>query len=154
MGQMQDVVKPVHLAAGLLERPKLGCQRARGRFEQCRQRQMIGAETHPHGTECCAIGLLQTFHIVGHFGAVEYAECFGNLEGDTPGNACQAFCGFQNLQGAEQFGNMGFQPVLQAQFDLFTAAACQMLVSQQADLRFKNLFSGRNAGNDLAEPTD
>ena len=154
MGQMQDVIKPVNVPAGFFKCPQLGRQRTRSGFEQSWQGQMVGAEPHTHGAQGGAVGLLQHFHVIGHFGAIQHTESFGNLEGDATGNAGQAFGGFENLQRSEQFRNMGFQPVLQAQFDLFAAAACQMFVGQQTDVRFEDLVACRDAGDDFAEPAD
>ena len=150
---MRGFVKALHrLDAAMLERPELRGERARGRLQQRRQINMIGAEAHAEFAQARPAVLIEAAHLVRHPGAIQHAERFGDLEGDAAPRAFEPVALFEVGQRAEPLGHELGEPGVEPGLHLVQRRARQLLVGQHLNARFEQLVAARQLADDLAEP--
>ncbi len=126
----------------MAQRPKLRGKRARRRFKQNRQIDVIGAEAHTVFAQGGARRLFQALHFLGDALSVENAERLDHLEGNAAGDAGHVGGRRQFGQWAEQFLDIRLQPAVEPRLDRIARRAGEVLVGDDAHARPQNLFPG------------
>ena len=91
----------------MLERPELRRQTRAARLEQRRQVDVVGAEAHAVLAQGGARRLIEPLDLLGHLLALEHAERFDELEGDTARDAGHVVGDGEREQRLEQPSRYG-----------------------------------------------
>ena len=90
-----------HFQPAMLQRPKLGGQRARRGLQQLLHVKMVRAKAQPQLAQGAAGVLVQRFDVGGHARTLQHAKRFGGLEGDAARDALKALAGFKFSQRSQ-----------------------------------------------------
>ncbi len=154
-GQMRHILQtPDRIEAAAMQRPEQRGERARGRLQQQRQIDMIGAEADAEFAKRAAFLLREALDFFRNAGAVENAQILGDLEGDAARRSLQAFALFELQQRPEQLADMLGEPEIDPLLDLVERRAGQLLVGQNPRRGAEHAGAGGDFRDRLAKPAD
>ena len=136
----------------LLVRPQQRRDRARGRLQQRRNIDVIGAEAHAVFAQGGARGLVQFLDVVGDLRPFQHAEPLGQLEGDAARDAGDILGLGKLEQRAEQFLDMGLEPEVEPRLHRLARGSGQPVVGDDARPRTQHLVGGDELGHRVAGP--
>ena len=149
---MQQLGDALRFRALVLDGPQLRRKGTRGRLEQRRKINVIGAEAHAIFAQGRAGRLVKALDLLGHFLPLEHAEGFNELECDATRHAGHVIGGCQREQRRQQFLDVRLEPKIEPRLNQFTHRPGEVLVGDHADARTQGGVARRQFADQIAGP--